>query len=165
MSSPVGSIYLVADQVSLLAVTFGCRWEKISGKLSGLRDGDSAVICRARTQLREYFARQRTAFDLPIRLHGTPFQQRAWQALLTIPYGESRSYSEQARLAGNPAAVRAVGRANSQNPLAIVVPCHRVIGKSGRLTGYAGGLAVKRFLLDLEYIDYEDDPSSISAER
>ena len=101
-------------------------------------------------QLQEYFAGKRTEFDLPLSFSGTEFQQQTWRALLTIPYGETRSYSEQAHLIGNPRAVRAVGRTNGLNPIGIVVPCHRVIGKSGELTGYAGGLDKKRFLLDLE---------------
>ncbi|HHL35267.1 MAG TPA: methylated-DNA--[protein]-cysteine S-methyltransferase [Desulfobulbaceae bacterium] len=108
------------------------------------------IIQQAAEQLRQYFARKRTTFDLPITFTGTEFQRRAWQSLLNIPYGETRSYLQQARAIGNPKAVRAVGRANGLNPIAIVVPCHRVIGKSDKLTGYAGGLEKIQFLLNLE---------------
>lgn len=118
--------------------------------MSDIKNESNAITDNTRIQLLEYFAGTRKDFDLPIALHGTEFQQRAWHALLTIPYGETRSYSEQAILTGNPNAVRAVGRTNGLNPIGIVVPCHRVIGKSGKLTGYAAGLEVKRFLLDLE---------------
>ena len=101
-------------------------------------------------QLEEYFAGRRRGFDLPLDLRGTDFQKRCWQELLKIPHGETRSYAEIARAIGNPAAVRAVGLANGKNPIAIIVPCHRVIGSDGSLTGYGGGLDVKRQLLELE---------------
>jgi methylated-DNA-[protein]-cysteine S-methyltransferase len=103
-----------------------------------------------RGQLDEYFAGRREAFDLPLAPTGTPFQRRVWQALQEIPYGETISYGEQARRIGVPSASRAVGVANGQNPLAVVIPCHRVIGADGSLTGYGGGLERKRFLLELE---------------
>lgn len=101
-------------------------------------------------QLREYFDGKRTAFDLALHPKGTPFQKAVWKALLTIPYGETRSYGDIARAVGRPAAVRAVGMANGRNPLPIVVPCHRVIGAGGTLVGYGGGLPVKQALLDHE---------------
>jgi methylated-DNA-[protein]-cysteine S-methyltransferase len=101
-------------------------------------------------QLTEYCEGQRRQFNLPLAPVGTLFQQAAWQALCAIPYGETRSYGEQARALGNPAAVRAVGRANGANPIAIIIPCHRVIGSNGALTGYAGGLPLKQALLDFE---------------
>jgi methylated-DNA-[protein]-cysteine S-methyltransferase len=101
-------------------------------------------------QLEEYFAGRRRGFDLPLDLRGTGFQKRCWQELLKIPYGETRSYADIARAIGNPLAVRAVGLANGQNPIAIIVPCHRVIGSDGSLTGYGGGLETKRWLLELE---------------
>ena len=103
-----------------------------------------------RTQLDEYFAGTRTRFDLPLRLHGTPFQVEVWEQLRRIPYGETISYGELARRVGNANASRAVGLANGQNPLPIVVPCHRVIGANGKLTGYGGGLPIKARLLELE---------------
>jgi methylated-DNA-[protein]-cysteine S-methyltransferase len=101
-------------------------------------------------QLRAYFAGQRTDFDLALAPAGTAFQQRVWAALRAIPYGETRSYGEIAAAIGAPSAVRAVASANARNPLSVVVPCHRVVGRDGSLTGYAGGLERKRFLLDLE---------------
>ncbi len=103
-----------------------------------------------RAQLEEYFAGQRKQFDLALDLEGSEFEKRCWQALLAIPYGETRSYSDIARTVGSPNAFRAVGLANRNNPVAIVVPCHRVIGANGALTGYGGGLEVKRKLLELE---------------
>ena len=146
----MGDIYIVADNKHLKALTFACNWEAEKKRMGELSCDSNDIIKRTQTQLKEYFAMERTVFDLPIKFSGTEFQQKTWQALLTIPYGETRSYSEQARLIDNPKAVRAVGRTNGLNPIAIVAPCHRVIGKSGKLTGYGGGLDIKRFLLDLE---------------
>ena len=103
-----------------------------------------------RRQLGEYFAGERTAFELPLAPAGTPFQRIVWDALLAIPYGETRSYGELAAAVGKPGAARAVGRANHDNPIGVVIPCHRVIGAGGSLTGYAGGLDRKRYLLELE---------------
>jgi len=101
-------------------------------------------------QVEEYFAGARREFSLPLVLSGTAFQEKVWKELLTIPYGATRSYEEQARRIGKPRAVRAVGRANGDNRIAIIVPCHRVVGKDGKLTGYGGGLWRKQYLLDLE---------------
>jgi len=101
-------------------------------------------------QLESYFAGERQSFDVPFELRGTPFQKSVWQQLLTIPYGETRSYGQLALQIGNPAASRAVGAANGRNPLSLIVPCHRVIGAGGTLTGYAGGLDCKNYLLQLE---------------
>lgn len=114
------------------------------------RDDHDSVLVETRRQLEEYFLGTRQAFDLPLAPAGTAFQQKAWQALLDIPYGSTASYREQAVRIGNVKAVRAVGLANGRNPIAIVVPCHRVIGSDGSLTGYAGGLPIKRALLELE---------------
>jgi methylated-DNA-[protein]-cysteine S-methyltransferase len=100
--------------------------------------------------LREYFAGERKSFDLPLDMRGTPFQKNVWEALLAIPFGETRSYGQLARQLGNPQSTRAVGAANGRNPISIIVPCHRVIGASGKLTGFAGGLDVKARLLELE---------------
>ncbi len=149
-SSPIGRIHIIADNTSLRSITFDCNWQAVNKTAGDIKPEHNGITEQTLSQLQEYFAGKRTAFDLPIGFRGTEFQQQAWQALLSIPYGETRSYSEQARLIGNPKAVRAVGRANGMNPIAIVVPCHRVIGKSGKLTGYAGGLDIKFFLLDLE---------------
>ena len=119
------------------------------------RHGASLVVERrrgtaARRQLIEYLEAKRRSFDLPLRLLGTEFQVQAWEALLSIEYGDTSSYGRQAAALGRPAAARAVGRANATNPIPIVVPCHRVIGSTGALTGFGGGLPVKRWLLELE---------------
>jgi len=148
--SPVGDIYIVADNKHLRAITFACNWDAEKKRMGKLSLESNDIIRQAKTQLKEYFAMERTEFNLPISFSGTEFQEKTWRALLTIPYGETRSYSEQAMLIDNPKAVRAVGRTNGLNPIAIIAPCHRVIGKSGKLTGYAGGLDIKKFLLDLE---------------
>ena len=111
---------------------------------------ESALIKKAGKQLGEYFAGKRRSFDLPLYFVGTDFQKKVWNALLTIPYGETRSYGEIAAQIGNPKASRAVGMANNRNPISIICPCHRVIGADGSLTGYGGGLRTKQFLLDLE---------------
>lgn len=126
------------------------------GALAELRFGAddstdvSPLLLRARTEIEEYFAGRRREFDLPLAPHGTPFQQRVWQALRAIPYGSTCTYGELAAAVGNPRASRAVGMANHRNPLPILIPCHRVIGASGALTGYAGGLEWKRRLLAIE---------------
>lgn len=111
---------------------------------------ETELLKKAGTQLKEYFAGTRKEFDLPVDTGGTPFQKEVWKALTEIPYGQICSYQDIARRIGRPKACRAVGRANGTNPVAILVPCHRVIGKSGTLTGYAGGLDIKEFLLKLE---------------
>ena len=108
------------------------------------------VLMQAERELEEYFAGRRTAFSVPLSMHGTPFQLEVWEALRAIPYGETRSYAALAAQIGRPRACRAVGMANHVNPLPILVPCHRVLGADGHLTGYAGGLDVKKYLLKLE---------------
>lgn len=120
---------------------------------SGTRNDANPLLAAATAQFREYFAGQRRRFDLPLDPQGTDFQRKVWKALEAIPYGETRNYREVAEAVGTPRAVRAVGAANGRNPLPIVVPCHRVIGADGKLVGYAGGLPVKRILLDLESAD------------
>lgn len=114
------------------------------------RDDSAPLVAAVSCQLAEYLAGRRREFDLPLGAHGTPFQKRVWSALRRIPYGETRSYVDVARAAGSPKGARAVGMANHDNPIAIVVPCHRVIAADGSLGGYAGGLDLKRKLLDLE---------------
>lgn len=116
----------------------------------GVRDDHHPVLLQTKRQLEEYFSGLRNEFELPIAATGTDFQQQVWHALTTIPYGETWSYQDLADAIGNPKAVRAVGMANGKNPISIVVPCHRVIGKSGKLTGYAGGIERKQRLLALE---------------
>ncbi len=150
ISSPIGRIYISADNRYLRTISFSDNRQSAADPDDEIIFAPNPIIQQAAEQLRQYFARKRTTFDLPITFTGTEFQRKTWQSLLDIPYGETRSYLQQARAIGNPKAVRAVGRANGLNPIAIVVPCHRVIGKSGKLTGYAGGLEKKEFLLNLE---------------
>jgi methylated-DNA-[protein]-cysteine S-methyltransferase len=121
-----------------------------AGQPEGQRNERNPLIVEAAAQLRDYLAGTRRVFDLPLDMQGTPFQMRVWQYLETIPYGQTRSYAQVAEAIGAPTAVRAVGAANGANPIPIVVPCHRVIGASGRLTGYGGGLPLKQRLLELE---------------
>ena len=148
MESPVGELLIVADEAAVRMIGF--REGQHPGRVKeGWRQGGSLVV-EARRQLDDYFEERRRRFDLPLAPSGTPFQLRAWKVLQDIPYGTTRSYGEQARAMGQPKAVRAVGAANGRNPIAIVVPCHRVIGGDGRLTGYGGGLDVKQYLLELE---------------
>lgn len=144
INSPVGSLLLAVSERGLVALEFG------KGRIPAgwVESEEKTSACRR--QLAEYFAGSRRQFDLALDLRGTEFQKRCWRELLKIPYGETRSYADIARALGNPSAVRAVGLANGQNPVAIVVPCHRVIGSDGSLTGYGGGLEVKRKLLELE---------------
>ena len=143
VDSPVGPLGLIASQAGLRAVLFD------GGRIRA--EGSSPVLDEAGRQLDAYFRGDLVTFDLPLELHGTEFQSRCWLALASIPYGQTVSYGEQARRLGlgNDAA-RAVGAANGQNPLPIVLPCHRVIGADGSLTGFGGGLHVKRFLLEHE---------------
>ena len=142
---PIGSVGIAEENGKLCRVFFAAK-----ESLAGFQKAETPLIKKAASQLKEYFARSRREFDLPLLLEGRAFSLSVWQALQTIPYGQTRSYGEVAVLAGNPRAPRAVGRANNRNPIAIIVPCHRVIGRDGSLTGYAGGLDVKRYLLDLE---------------
>ena len=143
VDSPIGPLGLVASATALQAVLFDG---------SGVRrDGNSPVLAEAARQLEAYFDGALETFDLPFELHGTEFQRSCWLALASIPYGQTVSYGEQARRLGlGNEAARAVGAANGRNPLPIVLPCHRVIGADGSLTGFGGGLQVKRFLLEHE---------------
>jgi methylated-DNA-[protein]-cysteine S-methyltransferase len=148
IDSPLGELLLVGDDHSLrgLYMQEGRTAKKVQ---PDWRETDEPFI-PVRAQLTEYFDGRRSAFDVPLVMTGSDFERRVWNALLEIPYGESTSYGEIARRVGEPGAARAVGVANARNPIAVVVPCHRVIGADGSLTGYGGGLARKRFLLDLE---------------
>lgn len=150
-NSLVGDIYLVSCTKKLRAVLFECNWEEYVQKLSiKLIHKRVDIIQKAEIQLKEYFRGVRKQFDVPLEFSGTNFQKKAWESLLTIPYGETISYSEQAQLIHNPKAVRAVGGANGKNNLCILVPCHRVIGKDGSLTGFSSGKNIKEKLLKLE---------------
>lgn len=150
MPSPVGVLTLVARNGELGAIL----WE--TERANRVRLGEliesnhSQVLLETERQLHEYFDGTRKQFELELDFAGTDFQKRVWQALLTIPFGETRSYSQIAHQIDNPKAVRAVGAANGRNPISIIAPCHRVIGASGGLTGFAGGLAAKQYLLALE---------------
>lgn len=148
--SPIGVLTLVERDDALRAVL----WENDDPRRVRLGEVRTApehpVLQAAQIQLSEFFAGKRREFSLPLAYSGTPFQEEVWRALLTIPYGETRSYGEIARLIGRRNAVRAVGAANGRNPLSIIVPCHRVIGAGGSLTGFAGGVETKRRLLALE---------------
>lgn len=150
LPSPVGVLKLVASDAGLAAIL----WENDDPRRVRLNrvieDENHPILLETERQLGEYFAGRRRSFSLPLDFKGTPFQRRVWSALLTIPYGETRSYGEIARQIGNPAAVRAVGAANGRNPVSIIAPCHRVIGATGKLTGFAGGLETKARLLALE---------------
>ncbi|MCY4489504.1 MAG: methylated-DNA--[protein]-cysteine S-methyltransferase [Deltaproteobacteria bacterium] len=161
MESPLGDLLIVADESALRMIRFS-RGRHPGNVEDGWHQG-GLVVAEARRQLDEYFAGGRKHFDLPVAPAGTPFQLRAWRALQDIPYGETRSYGEQARALGRPAAVRAVGAANGHNPIPIVIPCHRVIGGDGRLTGYAGGLDIKKHLLDLERRHVVDHTREVPA--
>ncbi len=150
MPSPVGTLTLVAGDDGLRAVLWaGDDPRRVPLGPVGEGAGEP-VLAEARRQLEAYFAGRLRRFDLPLAFRGTAFQKRVWAELLLIPYGETRSYGEIARRLGDANLMRAVGAANGRNPLSIVAPCHRVVGAAGQLTGFAGGLAAKRFLLDLE---------------
>lgn len=150
MKSPVGDLTLIATDEGLAAIL----WEndkpsRVKVK-STSRDDRHPVLVAVERQLKEYFAGKRTSFDLKLDFVGTDFQKKVWQALLKIPFGQTRSYGQIARQLGKPSASRAVGAANGKNPISIVAPCHRVIGSTGALTGFAGGLKAKEYLLKLE---------------
>ncbi|NIE74819.1 methylated-DNA--[protein]-cysteine S-methyltransferase [Pantoea sp. Ap-967] len=150
MQSPVGTLTLVARGERLAAVLWQEEREN-RVRLGELhRDDQHPTLRETARQLGEYFAGKRQQFDLMLDFAGTEFQRQVWSALLTIPFGQTRSYSDIARQIGNPNAVRAVGAANGRNPISIIAPCHRVIGASGGLTGFAGGLPAKQYLLALE---------------
>lgn len=148
--SPVGELTLVARGSKLVAILWdNDRPTRV--KVGAMRDDDTnPTLVETARQLREYFAGERTVFEIDLEFHGTEFQKRVWHALLTIPFGETRSYRDIAVQIGNHRATRAVGAANGRNPLSIVAPCHRVIGTSGDLTGFAGGKDRKSALLALE---------------
>jgi methylated-DNA-[protein]-cysteine S-methyltransferase len=150
LASPVGILKLLASDDGLAAIL----WENDNPKRVRLNavyeDEHHPILIETERQLREYFGGDRKAFDLKLNFVGTEFQKKVWSALLSIPFGETRSYADIAKQIGNPIAVRAVGAANGKNPISIVAPCHRVIGSSGHLTGFAGGLEAKAHLLALE---------------
>ncbi len=146
VESPVGLLTIVSDGESLTALYFGDRTTGAP---------PCPVLEQAATELGEYFAGTRRVFSVPLNAHGTPFQRSVWAALQAVPYGETASYAQIALQIGKPAACRAVGGANHRNPIPILIPCHRVIGKNGALTGYAGGIGIKEALLHAEQCQTE----------
>ncbi|NMA22488.1 MAG: methylated-DNA--[protein]-cysteine S-methyltransferase [Spirochaetales bacterium] len=140
--SPIGTMIIAADDEAIVALDFS--EEELSSSF------ETDLLLQAKNQLDEYYRGERKTFSLPLKANGTVFQERVWQALLTIPYAETRSYGEIAAQIGNPKASRAVGMANNRNPISIIIPCHRVIGSDGKLVGYGGGMHRKVWLLDLE---------------
>lgn len=152
IDSPVGRLTLVATDGVLSGLYMDLQRHRPADETFGafVPDSRTSPFGEAADQLAAYFAGERTEFDMPLTLHGTAFQQRVWTALREIPYGETISYGELATEIGNPAASRAVGLANGRNPIGVIVPCHRVVGSTGDLTGYGGGIERKRFLLAFE---------------
>ncbi len=162
LETPIGPLLLCADERGLSIVGLPFEGQRAAPPPAGSVQ-DRAHLSVARKQFEAYFAGTLRDFDLPLNACGTAFQHQVWNALCTISYGETVSYAEIARRIDKPRAVRAVGAANGANPLAIVVPCHRVIGANGSLTGYGGGLPAKRFLLDLERRQERAEPFALSA--
>lgn len=142
--SPLGTLRIAADEKGITGLAFSDM------PLTDAIAEQTPLLKKAAAQLDEYFAGARRSFDLPLNPAGTEFQKKVWDALVGIGYGETRTYGRIAATTGNPKACRAVGMANNRNPIAIIIPCHRVVGANGSLTGYAGGLDKKEFLLDLE---------------
>ena len=149
LTTPIGELGFFANDSAIYRIEFVDGVKNID-LISTAKHQENNLTLLAKHQLAQYFSAKRTVFDLPLAPEGTPFRQQAWQALQEIPYGETRYYGQQAELMNNKKAVRAVGAANGANPIAIVIPCHRVIGKDGSLTGYAGGLHRKAWLLSFE---------------
>jgi methylated-DNA-[protein]-cysteine S-methyltransferase len=149
MDTPIGVLVLEATERGLCRVGLPGPNQTSAGRN---RQTDHPVLAQAAAEIDEYFSGRRRTFSIPLDLAGTPFQRAAWQALADVPYAETISYREQAERIGRPKAVRAIGSANAKNPVPIVLPCHRVIGSDGRLTGFAGGLACKQQLLDHERV-------------
>jgi methylated-DNA-[protein]-cysteine S-methyltransferase len=157
IASPVGDLIAVAEDGALCGLYFERHLRGPKPEEWGTRS--DSVFTEVRRQLGEYFAGERTRFELPLAPQGNEFQQRVWRLLTEIPFGETRSYGDLARQLGDVSLAQAVGSANARNPISVIVPCHRVVGADGSLTGYAGGLERKRFLLDLE------EPAAQKAER
>jgi len=157
-ASPVGPLFLATSNKGLVRLEFESRVQKLNPAIL-LQESDAALAPYL-SELNEYFAGTRREFSLPLDLRGTAFQLACWRALLEIPYGETRSYRDIAQAIGHPRAFRAVGMSNNRNPIAIIVPCHRVIASSGSLCGYGGGLDLKRKLLELERSSLQADRDS-----
>ena len=153
IKSPIGDLLLVADVSAVTGVYFPGRDHVPAASKAWTLTPQHPVLQQAAKQLQEYFAGKRKSFTLPLRLAGTDFQQQVWREIALIPYGETINYSELAKRAGAPQAIRAAGTTTGRNPLSIIIPCHRVMGKNGGLCGFAGGLKRKRHLLELENSD------------
>jgi methylated-DNA-[protein]-cysteine S-methyltransferase len=147
VGSPIGRLTLCSDGAALTGLYMETPGDQPSVQAAGREDPELSPLREAARQLDQYFSGRLRKFELPLQLRGTEFQRRVWNALTTIPFGETRSYSQLARDIGNPSACRAVGLANGRNPIAVIVPCHRVIGADGSLTGFGGGLPRKQWLL------------------
>jgi methylated-DNA-[protein]-cysteine S-methyltransferase len=150
ISSPIGRLKLVAGEEGLVAILWDNERPRPVHLADLVENPTHPTLLCAERELNEYFSRQRKVFSVALDMRGTSFQKRVWEALLAIPFGETRSYGQIANQLGNPKATRAVGAANGQNPIPIIVPCHRVIGATGKLTGFGGGLEIKDQLLSLE---------------
>jgi len=151
IESPVGILHAFANEEGLCGLLWpGIEDHRFDFSMTNVAADIQTVFLKLTQQLKEYFGNTRKQFDIPLAPQGTEFQLDAWKALQEIPFGQTRTYSEQAAIIGRPKAVRAIGAANGKNPISIVIPCHRVIGANGSLTGFAGGIEVKRFLLDHE---------------
>lgn len=150
IASPVGTLTLVAGQNGLRGVLWDYGIDGKSSANRGREEPEHPLLLETEKQLNEYFAKKRKDFDLPLDFVGSDFQKQVWEAMLTIPFGETRSYGDIARQIGNPDSVRAVGGAANKNPIPIIAPCHRVIGANGKLVGFGGGLPNKVLLLELE---------------
>ncbi|MGZ3692354.1 MAG: methylated-DNA--[protein]-cysteine S-methyltransferase [Pseudobdellovibrio sp.] len=151
LNSPVGLLHAVSNSSKLVALVFDLTWADFLKKEKyELVEKSDDVIRQTAKELQEYFNGLRTGFDIPLELNGTEFQKQAWNSLIEIPFGKTISYAEQAVKIKNPKAVRAIGAANGKNKICIIVPCHRVVGKNGSLTGFAGGIQAKEMLLLLE---------------
>ena len=149
-TSPVGPLILVASDEHLYGIVYPSMWPHFSRQFANVEELANPVIAKTKLQLDEYFAAKRQVFDLPFTLKGTEFQKSVWHALERIPYGETKTYKDQAIHIKSPKAARAVGRTDGLNPISIVLPCHRVVGSTGKLTGYAGGIPQKKWLLEFE---------------
>jgi methylated-DNA-[protein]-cysteine S-methyltransferase len=150
LESPIGNLYLVSEDDQLIAIVFEDSWKTYKKEHKSIVENLNPVLKLTKKQLIEYFNGKRRQFDIPIRFTGTPFQIKAWKQLIKIPFGKTASYKDQAKAIGSEKAVRAIGSANSVNQIPIIVPCHRVIASNGKLSGYAGGVHIKEYLLEIE---------------
>lgn len=152
ITTPIGPLLLAEENNALAEISFAVKEPKTfqAGRQAESVEQETPLLLETKRELEEYFAGTRRTFDIPLSMRGTSFQKQVWKQLLTVPYGETITYGEIAARIGNPRAGRAVGMANHHNPIPIIVPCHRVIGADGRLTGYGGGLPIKEKLLELE---------------